>query len=139
MNKINLTLCSIIFMLSGCGETDSVLEMNLESKEAKITVELSKVVKSKNDDSSLVYGSFKLIPLLPVRNYVDLSCFQLKIENEVSSKIYIDSVASFNSERMLLNQDGKLEYKVYWNIDKRVETEELKNFSLIQIRENCLH
>ncbi|ANB24604.1 hypothetical protein A6F57_04895 [Alteromonas stellipolaris] len=113
--------------------------MNLESKEAKITVELSKVVKSKNDDSSLVYGSFKLIPLLPVRNYVDLSCFQLKIENEVSSKIYIDSVASFNSERMLLNQDGKLEYKVYWNIDKRVETEELKNFSLIQIRENCLH
>lgn len=139
MKKINLLLYAIAFMLNGCGEANDMSEIYFESKEVKVSVVLSKVEKDKNANYSVIYGKIALTPQASVKNYVDLSCFQLGLGSETTSNIYIDSVASFNPERMLLNQDGKLDYKVHWNIDKQVETEDLRRFSIVKVKENCLY
>ena len=137
--RIIISVSLICFALNGCGKEGKIVELHLESKEVKISVDILKVEKLEKNNYSLIYGTLTVTPILPVKSYIDLSCFQLKWENETTTNIYIDSVASFNPKRMILGQKESINQKVYWNFNTQIESEQINNLTLVNIKDSCLY
>ncbi len=135
----NVLMCMIILIITGCGKANDITEVYFESEDEKVSIELFKVEQSKSNAYYIVYGNLSLVSLMPSNNYVDLGCYQLKLERNITSDIYIDSVASFNPARLLLNESGKFDSKVYWSIDKKIEAKDLKRFTLVKVKNNCFY
>lgn len=62
--------------------------------------------------------------------YVNLNCFQLKLNEDKTDHIYIDSLAHFNSEMIRPNDAGIVEYSTYWTINKTIGNDQLVQFLL---------
>tara|TARA_B110001452_G_C14839677_1_gene293233 strand:+ start:33 stop:458 length:426 start_codon:yes stop_codon:yes gene_type:complete len=137
--RIILIVGLICFSLNGCGKENEIVELHLKSKEMKVSVDMLKLEKSKKSNYSLIYGTLTVTPILPVKSYIDLTCFQLMLGSETTTSIYIDSVASFNPERMIFSQDESMNQKVYWNFNSQIEPEQINELTLVNVKNSCLH
>ena len=115
-----------------CGEQKFEHKIQTELESADITIRLIKAKIDNSDNSSIVYGTILVEPQKGKINHVDLSCFELSLNESSTDNVYVDSVAHFNVERVSPQDSGKFEYSIYWTIDTKIDNSKLSSFNLVK-------
>ena len=138
MSSIRLIFLVSVLILLGCSKENYSHELEGKFEGATIKVRLIESKPDSSNNYSTIYGSILIESELRKIDSVNLNCFQIKLNGNKTEHIYIDSVASFNTEMVRPNDAGIVEYSTYWSINQKVEKHQLVQFMLAFEGNHCI-
>jgi hypothetical protein len=117
---------SVVLTVSyaGCKER----KQNLQWEEALIHVNITKL-KTINNKSTYVYADLEVTGQGKILKKANLNCIQIRITNQDSKKLYVDSVAHILTDGYHA-KDNKIHVKIYWLFDVNIEENYIDKFEI---------
>lgn len=137
------TIFITTFMVSCASGTDINYEVANNNRGIDVTSRLYKIEirdVSKNDKNNFnlktdkltyVYGKIKIKNTLKSENKYNLGQYHLSINNETSSGIYVDSVASYITRDEVIRPNETTIKSVYWVFDRALLPKDMGNIKLV--------
>lgn len=85
----------------------------------------------KTDKLTYIYGKIKIENTLKTINRYNLGQYRLSINNETSSGIYVDSVASYIIRDEVIRPNETTIKSVYWVFDRAILPKDMRNIKLV--------
>jgi len=125
---LNATTILLCLWLSGCMKNGPVKSISNDSVELIVAL---KDIKPR-DDYFVLYGNARFKSKQAVGS-VDLTCLSLKVGEQKSNGIYVDSVASFLATHYKTGNTKEFDVDVYWVFRSEIDAQLLDNFQLVLV------
>lgn len=120
-----------VFSIFACGNQEKRVDksMNYTNKKLSINADIVKYVEKKDSHKMFIYGNITIENISIEKVIVNLGDVFLRLSNgEISSKIYIDSIASIIIQDIILNIGQKISYDVYWFFENPLDISDIELF-----------